>query len=103
MKINELIHRLNDRGISVVEIGTLIGISILQVQMFGDGRSKNPGAKTALGIYRHISIDGEPLIIENFRGKQDIFDKVKMYEEQCSQVIRDEGVGHYDLITPASN
>jgi len=103
MKISELIQTLKDEGLTVVAMAKLFGISILQVQLFADGRSKNPGAKTALGIYRHISIDGEPLIIENFRGKQDIFDKVKMYEEQCSQVIRDEGVGHYDIITETSS
>ncbi len=97
-----MIKHLKDDKVTVVQIANLIGISILQVQLFADGRSKNPGVKTALGIYRHISINGGPLIIADFRGKQDIFDKVKSYEEQCSLVIRDEGMGHHDIITTSS-
>jgi len=102
MNIQTMIKHLKDDKVTVVQIANLIGISILQVQLFADGRSKNPGVKTALGIYRHTSINGGPLIIADFRGKQDIFDKVKSYEEQCSLVIRDEGMGHHDIITTSS-
>jgi len=99
MNIKKMIKLLHDDGVTTVQIGVLIGRSILQIQMFADGRSKNPGVKTALGIFRHITVNGEPLIISDFRGKQDIFDKVKAYEEQCNQVIRDEGVGSHDIQT----
>ncbi len=102
MNIQTMIKHLNSDGVNAVQIANLIGISILQVQLFADGRSKNPGVKTALGIYRHITVNGGPLIIADFRGKQDIFDKVKSYEEQCNQVIRDEGMGHHDIITTSS-
>jgi len=103
MTINKLVKTLKEEGLSQVGIGKLIGRSILQVQMYEDGRTVTPGVKTALGIYRHITLDGVPLVIENFRGKQDIFDKVKDFEEQCNQVLRDEGYGHYDIVTKTSN
>ncbi len=102
MTVHQLINRLINDGMSRVDVSKLIGRSILQVRMYEDGRTPTPGVKTALGIYRHITLDGVPLVIENFRGKQDIFDKVKLLEEQCNQVLRDEGVGHYDIITKTS-
>lgn len=67
--------------------------------MYLDGRTSTTGVRVALSIYRHVTVDGEPLIIEAFRGRQDIFDKVKMYEEQCNQVIRDRGYGNYNITT----
>ncbi len=99
MTIRQLVDRLIDSGLSKVDIGLLIGRSSLQIQMYADGRTEKPGVKTALGVYRHISIDGQPVVVEDFRGKQDIFDKVAAYATQCSQVVRDEGVGHYDIVT----
>ena len=99
MTIKKMIKLLHDDGVNDVQIGSLIGRSLLQVQLYADGRTKKPGVKTALGIFRHITVNGEPLIVSDFRGKQDIFDKVKEYEMQCNQVIRDEGVGSYDIIT----
>ena len=99
MTILELVERLYSDGLTSVKIGKLMGISVLQVTMYRDNRTKTAGAKVALNIFRHISIDGAALIIAPHRGKQDIFDTVKMYEEQCAQIIRDTGHGHHNIQT----
>ncbi len=97
MTIRELVNNLESDGLNHVEISQLMGISVLQVVMYGDGRTQSAGAKVALSIYRHIKLDGDPLIIEPHRGKQDIFDTVDRYEDQCAQIIGDPGYGSYNL------
>jgi len=67
--------------------------------MYSDGRTSTPGVRVALAISRHITIGGEPLIIDPFRGPQDVLDKVNLYENQCAKVIKDAGVGNYELNT----
>ncbi len=102
MTVRELVERLYSDGLTVVQIAILMGISMLQVTMYRDGRTKTAGARVALNIFRHITVDNEPLIVAPHRGKQDIFDTVKVYEEACAQVIRDTGNGNYNITTSSS-
>jgi len=102
MNIQELVHRLASDGLSLQAIAVLLGIKALQVSMYSDGRTRSAGAKVALAIFRHITIEGVPLVIEPYRGRQDVLDKVKLYEEQCAQIVRDSGYGQYNIISSST-
>lgn len=100
MNIRELTNQLLSEGLSKVEVARLFGVCLVQVKLYSTGRTKTAGVKTALSAMRHVTdVEGKPLIIKPFRGKQDVLDKVKMYEEQCAQVVRDHGYGQYQLKT----
>ncbi len=97
MTILQLCDRMTAQGLGSQQQAVLLGVSALQVRMYSDGRTKTPGVRIALAVSRHITKDGKPLILDPYRGNQDVLDKVKDYETQCAQIVRDTGVGSHEL------
>ena len=97
MNVQELCETLQSKGVHLRKIANLLGVTTLQVRLYLNGKTKVAGVRVALSISRHISLQGERLIIDPYRGRQDVLDKVKDYETQCSQIVRDTGTGHYEL------
>lgn len=97
MTIKELTTELFSAGLNQVQIANLFGVSVLQVKLYHEGKTKKPGVRVALAISRHITYKGEPLIISPFEGKQDVLNGVSTFETQSAQIVRDRGTGNYEL------
>jgi len=102
LTIKELTQMLHDRGVNRVEQAKLLGVSPLQAHLYRTGKTQNAGVKVALSAYRHITIDGQSVVLSPYLGRQDILDKVKCYEEQAAQTVRDCGYGNLDITTPST-
>ena len=66
LNIKAICIRLSSDGLTHEQIGTLIGVSRLQIRNYISGKTKSPRPKVSFNIWDNVIIDGKRVITDNY-------------------------------------
>ena len=74
MNIKDLCKHLQDSGLSLEQIGELLGVSRLQVTNYLSGKTVNPKPQVAFNAWDNVLIEGEPVLLDQYKNPQHLAD-----------------------------
>lgn len=72
LSIQAFVNILEDKNWSRPQIAKTIGVTTYQVYCYSIGKTKTPGPKICMNIYKNVAIEGKKVLINAYNSYEDL-------------------------------